>query len=248
MRDSADQRQPGDERHADDRGRRPGRRRGRADGGGTLERRPHRRQPVDREDERTATRIVAGSADRVRLRAASPEPVTVARQPDRGNTAVARSDAGTATAQGAGVYNNSLLDLRNDAVSHNAGKAVAPSGAAQGGGIWNGVLLTGPPVELTLDRLADHPQLAHRRARGSSAAAAVCSRPSRSRGTRTLIAGNVAGPVLRLRCRQTGRQRRPLAQYPTGSAGGLTAEFTGVSPHVSCRPCCEAMKVSARPV
>lgn len=67
-----------------------------------------------------------------------------------GNDAVARSDTGSATVMGGGVFNNSLLDLRRTVVSHNSGRASAPGGAAQGGGIWNGVFLSGPPVELSL--------------------------------------------------------------------------------------------------
>jgi hypothetical protein len=67
-----------------------------------------------------------------------------------GNTAVASDPTGTAVVTGGGVFNNSLLELSHTVVSHNAGKATAPSGVAQGGGIWNGVFLSGPPVELTL--------------------------------------------------------------------------------------------------
>jgi putative intracellular protease/amidase len=67
-----------------------------------------------------------------------------------GNKALASSASGTATAQGAGIFNNGLLELRRTVVSDNLGKASAPGGVAEGGGIWNGVLVTGPPVELTL--------------------------------------------------------------------------------------------------
>jgi hypothetical protein len=68
-----------------------------------------------------------------------------------GNTAHAFSTSGSANVHGAGIYNNSLLELRNVQVSNNAGNATAPSGTAEGGGIWNGVELTGPPVTLTLE-------------------------------------------------------------------------------------------------
>ncbi len=55
----------------------------------------------------------------------------------------------------------SALELRNTVVSHNAAKAIGPSGVAEGGGIWNGVFLSGPPVELTLtDSLITHNVLA----------------------------------------------------------------------------------------
>ena len=60
-------------------------------------------------------------------------------------------------AQGGGVYNNSLLDLRRVVVGANLAKATGASGAAEGGGIWNGVAITGPPVTLTLtDSLVSH--------------------------------------------------------------------------------------------
>jgi hypothetical protein len=68
-----------------------------------------------------------------------------------GNTANASSTTGSASVHGAGIYNNSLLELRNVQVSNNAGNATAPSGTAEGGGIWNGVELSGPPVTLTLE-------------------------------------------------------------------------------------------------
>lgn len=71
-----------------------------------------------------------------------------------GNYATARTRAGSATVQGAGVLNNSLLDLSGVRVSGNHGLATGPAGVAQGGGIWNGVLLSGPPVKLTLAHTA----------------------------------------------------------------------------------------------
>jgi hypothetical protein len=50
-----------------------------------------------------------------------------------------------------GIFNNSLLTLDRVLVSSNVGRANGPVGAAQGGGIWNGVELSGPPVQLALD-------------------------------------------------------------------------------------------------
>ena len=44
--------------------------------------------------------------------------------------------------QGAGIFNNSLLDLRRVQVSGNVGKATLRPAAAEGGGIWNGVELS----------------------------------------------------------------------------------------------------------
>jgi hypothetical protein len=66
------------------------------------------------------------------------------------NLTSARSDTGTASVLGGGVFNNSLLTLDHVAVSRNTARAEGPTGAAQGGGIWNGVDITGPAV-LTLE-------------------------------------------------------------------------------------------------
>ena len=67
-----------------------------------------------------------------------------------GNSAVARSPEGSALTVGAGVFSNSLLALDGVLVQRNTGTARAPSATAQGGGIWNGPFLSGPPVQLTL--------------------------------------------------------------------------------------------------
>jgi hypothetical protein len=83
-----------------------------------------------------------------------PRLVTVSGGNISSNYASARSPAGLATVQGVGVLNNSLLDLSGVRVSGNSGRATGPSGVAQGGGIWNGVLLSGPPVKLTLAHTA----------------------------------------------------------------------------------------------
>jgi hypothetical protein len=81
----------------------------------------------------------------------NPRPVMVADTVISGNRAVARSDHGTAFVYGGGVLNNSLLTLRRVTVADNRGRASSPQpAAAQGGGIWNGPYLSGPPVELTL--------------------------------------------------------------------------------------------------
>jgi hypothetical protein len=68
-----------------------------------------------------------------------------------GNTAVARTSAGSATVQAVGVLNASLLKLDGVRVSGNAGTATGPSGTEQGGGIWNGVFFGPPQVQLTLN-------------------------------------------------------------------------------------------------
>jgi hypothetical protein len=83
-----------------------------------------------------------------------PRLVTVSGGVIGGNYAIARTRAGSATVQGVGVLNNSLLDLSGVRISGNHGRATGPAGVAQGGGIWNGVLLSGPPVTLTLAHTA----------------------------------------------------------------------------------------------
>ncbi|HTQ19734.1 hypothetical protein, partial [Mycobacterium sp.] len=55
-----------------------------------------------------------------------------------GNTALATTSTGSATSQGAGIFNDSLLELDGVQVSGNSGKATGPGGVAQGAGIWNG--------------------------------------------------------------------------------------------------------------
>lgn len=79
-----------------------------------------------------------------------PQPVVIRESVIAGNSAQANSPDGSATVQGAGVINNSLLELQDVAIIGNTGRIHAPAGFAQGGGIWNGALLSGPPVELTL--------------------------------------------------------------------------------------------------
>ena len=62
------------------------------------------------------------------------------------NVTQARSDTGSASVLGGGVFNNTQLTLDHVVVSHNTARAEGPSGTAQGGGIWNGDLVTGPPT------------------------------------------------------------------------------------------------------
>jgi hypothetical protein len=81
-----------------------------------------------------------------------PLPLTVRTSVIAGNLTRASSRTGSATAQGGGVFNNALLTLDRVQVSDNVVVGAAPSGAAEGGGIWNGVELSGPPVELTVTK------------------------------------------------------------------------------------------------
>lgn len=68
-----------------------------------------------------------------------------------GNTVTASSPNGSASVQGVGILNTSLLKLINVQVHDNSGKATGKSGIAQGAGIWNGVSGPGTTVRLTLD-------------------------------------------------------------------------------------------------
>ena len=93
-----------------------------------------------------------------------PKLVTVDHSVISGNSATATSASGSASAQGGGVFTNSLLTLDHVLVSANVAKAQGPAGEAQGGGIWNGIELSGPPVELTLD----HTTITHNGATGGA--------------------------------------------------------------------------------
>jgi hypothetical protein len=80
------------------------------------------------------------------------EPVLVSDSLISRNTVTVSSTTGSATVQGAGITNDGVLELRNTQLRDNSGTATGPSGAAQGGGIWNGALLFGPPsAQLTVD-------------------------------------------------------------------------------------------------
>jgi hypothetical protein len=66
------------------------------------------------------------------------------------NLTLARSDTGSASVLGGAVFNNTKLTLDHVVVRRNVAGADGPAGSAQGGGIWNGALVTGPPA-LTLE-------------------------------------------------------------------------------------------------
>lgn len=73
-----------------------------------------------------------------------PGPIVFSNGLVSGNTVTAVSRTGTAQVQGAGVANDGLLDLRDTTVAANVASALAPSGFALGGGVWNGELNPGP--------------------------------------------------------------------------------------------------------
>ncbi len=81
----------------------------------------------------------------------NPGRVTVSDSVVADNSVLSRSLHGTTETSGAGVFNNGLLELDHVRVRGNTGRAVSPKGSsAHGGGIWNGVSISGPPVVLTL--------------------------------------------------------------------------------------------------
>jgi hypothetical protein len=82
--------------------------------------------------------------------AAGDSPVSVRDSFIGDNTAQSTATAGTAVVQGGGILNASGLDVRDSTISGNTGKAAGPSGTDQGGGIWNGDLDYGLPIQLAL--------------------------------------------------------------------------------------------------
>jgi hypothetical protein len=68
-----------------------------------------------------------------------------------GNTATATSGSGSATVQGVGILNTSLLRLVADQVRDNSGHVIGKTGLAQGAGIWNGSSGPNTTVRLALD-------------------------------------------------------------------------------------------------
>jgi hypothetical protein len=61
---------------------------------------------------------------------------------------------------GGGILNGGSLTLIRSAVSKNSGAATAPSGSAQGGGIWNGDIGNGPPALTLTNSTVTHNSLA----------------------------------------------------------------------------------------
>jgi hypothetical protein len=158
---------------------------------------------------------VTGGLNVFHVSAGDPLPAALSDSVIAGNSAVAVSKAGAGIAQGGGVYNNSLLELRRVAVSDNLAKASAPSGMTEGGGIWNGVAFTGPPVELTLtDSLLTGNVLAGSTAIERRGGGLFTTEPVTR--TRTRIAGNAPdqcfGCGAALQARSAARRRRANSQ------------------------------------
>ena len=81
----------------------------------------------------------------------SSDPVVLRDSVISGNSVQVSTTGGSATLQGAGIWNAGTLQLLDTKVQNNVGRASGPSGTAQGGGIWNGLYPDGPlPVSLTL--------------------------------------------------------------------------------------------------
>jgi hypothetical protein len=71
-----------------------------------------------------------------------------------GNKVTATSTSGSGRIFGAGITNVAALELSGNHIADNSGIARAPTGTAQGAGIWNGPFPGGPPVRLTIERTA----------------------------------------------------------------------------------------------
>jgi hypothetical protein len=116
------------------------------DGGGTIT----NTRVIDNTSTVMSPSGIAGNAG-AGLAVYNSQPVTVHGGVIGDNTSIARTTTGSATVQAVGVLNNGLLELDGVQVSGNSGKAIGPTGTAQGGGIWNGMLFPAPQVQLTLD-------------------------------------------------------------------------------------------------
>ena len=91
---------------------------------------------------------VAGATGAVLSLDQDPQAALLSNSVISGNSVTVASATGSATIQGVGITNNGELELRNDLISGNTGTALAPSGFAQGGGIWNGEVFAPPPLSL----------------------------------------------------------------------------------------------------
>jgi len=80
------------------------------------------------------------------LLAASFGGVTIQRSLITRNSITADSANGSAFAQGGGIANFGLMTLEQTRVIANSGSANGPTGAVQGGGIWNSNFQGGPPT------------------------------------------------------------------------------------------------------
>ena len=102
-------------------------------------------------DNSTSIRVssgVAGATGAVLSLDQAPQAALLTNSVISGNSVTVASATGSATIQGVGITNNGELELRNDLISGNTGTALAPSGFAQGGGIWNGEVFAPPPLSL----------------------------------------------------------------------------------------------------
>lgn len=81
---------------------------------------------------------------------ASPDTATISDSRISDNTVTATSGTGSVLVKGAGLTNDGVMLLLRDRISRNTGTATGPTGDAQGGGIFNGVVFGQPPVTLTL--------------------------------------------------------------------------------------------------
>ena len=84
---------------------------------------------------------------------ADAQPIVMKNSVVSGNSVKGSSTGGPVNVGGAGINNGGALELHNVLVSNNSGSATGPSGAAHGGGIWNGMPFApdGPTPHLVLE-------------------------------------------------------------------------------------------------
>ena len=125
-----------------------------------------------------------------------PRQVTVSDSVISGNRSYAYSATGAATGTGSGVINNSLLDLNGVTVVDNSLWAGGPSAVAQGAGVWNGPLLSGPPVRLRLSHTRITNNMASTSPGGTSQGGGLYTSVPFARAA-TTISGNQPDDVFR---------------------------------------------------
>ena len=119
----------------------------------------------------------------------NPQLLVLTRVVVKDNSAVALSRNGSALAQGGGIVNQGLMELKNVTVKDNKAAAYAPTATAQGGGIYNGPLFFDQQLELTVSNSSITGNAAVTSAGGTAQGGGIFSTaPLTLTGTR--VAGN----------------------------------------------------------
>jgi len=119
----------------------------------------------------------------------NPQRLVLTRVVVKDNSAAALSRNGSALAQGGGIVNQGLMELKNVTVKDNKAAAYAPTATAQGGGIYNGPLFFDQQLELTVSNSSITGNAAVTSAGGAAQGGGIFSTaPLTLTGTR--VAGN----------------------------------------------------------